>query len=117
MSTNLIVARAARATARELAPQYGIRIEAQVDAALFGTDAAESRQFIDPTALGSLIVSIATLAYQIYSDHRKGKSKPTSEFIVHTLKKERSVELSDIEIRIIETVSAEIVEYGENEDS
>jgi hypothetical protein len=117
VSANLIVARAARATARELAPQYGIRLEAQVEAALFDTEAVASCQFIDPTALGSLIVSIAALAYQIYSDHQKRESKPTSEFIVHTIKKKRSVELTEMETKIIETVSAEVVKYGDNEDT
>jgi hypothetical protein len=64
----------ARATAQRLAPEHGERLQAEVEAALYtrGTT-SEPAQFVDPTALAGLIVSIATLAWTIYSDLRKEK--------------------------------------------
>jgi hypothetical protein len=118
VSHNLIVARAARATAKKLAPQYGTRLEAEVEAALFSTGTANPPpQFIDPIGLGSLIVSTAALAYQIYSDRKKQESKPTGRSIAHTIKKQRSVDLTDIDVKIIETVSTKIIEYGDDDGS
>lgn len=63
------VAEAARAAARQLVPQYGDRVEAEVEAAIYGIDAAKPpSQFFDPVAIGGLIVAVATLAWQVYND-------------------------------------------------
>ena len=72
---------AARATARRLAPQYGAELKAQVEAALRASEGGESPdQFtLDPVALGSLIVSAASLAWTVYTDLRSRAPKPPGE--------------------------------------
>jgi hypothetical protein len=69
------VADIARATAERLAPEHGERLNAEVEAALYarGTTRGPEQYGVDPIALASLIVSIATLAWTIYSDLRKEK--------------------------------------------
>src|ERR1700728_2054059 len=72
------VAAAARAAARQLAPMYDLPLEAGVEEALLGARTEDSpTQYLDPISLGILIVAIATLAYQIYSDRKKNGGKPT----------------------------------------
>ena len=65
-------------------------LTADVDAALYarGTIEAPSR-FFDPVALGGLIVSVATLAWQIYSDRKKQSQKPTQEVLARVVRMTR----------------------------
>lgn len=64
------IGRAARAAARRLGPNP--ILEAQVEAALHthGTNHRSDR-YVDPIELGSLIVSVATLAWTVYQDLRR----------------------------------------------
>jgi hypothetical protein len=74
------VATAARAVAEHLATDYGPRLAAEVEVALYNRHTARKPdQYIDPVSLGTLIVAIATLAWTIYSDLRRKSSRPTSE--------------------------------------
>jgi hypothetical protein len=67
----------ARATAAQLAVEYGPGVVAEVDAALHARRRAERpQQFVDPVSLGSLIVAVATLAWTIYADLRKRTPEP-----------------------------------------
>ena len=65
----------ARAAAERLAPEHGERLRAEVEAALYARGATRGAEqyVVDPIALASLIVAIATLAWTIYSDLRKEK--------------------------------------------
>jgi hypothetical protein len=55
----------ARAAAERLTPDYGPRLKTDVEAALYARGSERGPdQYIDPVALGSLIVSIATLAWR-----------------------------------------------------
>ena len=65
------VADAARSAATILAPDLGQNLPAEVEAALAarGGDYRPER-YLDPVSLGSLIVSVATLAWTIYNDQR-----------------------------------------------
>jgi hypothetical protein len=112
------IAAAARAAARELAPQYGARLEADVEAALYS--AGESRppsQFFDPVALGSLIVAAAALAYQVYRDRKKDGEKPSKETVARAVRIERRrySDLTAAEEKVIEIVSAEVVTLEDDE--
>jgi len=114
-----MAARAARATAKELAPQYGQRLEAGVEAALYSTgESKPPSQYFDPVAVGSLIVSIATLAWQIYSDRKKQGEKPTKDTMARVLRLERSksIDLTAAEENIIEMVSAEIIKLSDTDE-
>ena len=113
MSYEPVVAEAARAAAKQLVPEYGARVEAEVEAVLHGADSRKSsNQFIDPVAVGGLIVAIAQLAYQIYSDHKKKGEKPAKDVVERRVRVERrrEVDLTAAEEKIIEIVSAEIIE-------
>jgi hypothetical protein len=111
------VAAAARAAARELAPQYGPRLEAEVEAALHGAGEAGPPQRYDPVAIGALIVAIAQLAYQIYSDRRDRGEKPSPDTLSRTVRVEyrREHELTASGEKIIETISKEITTRGGDE--
>ena len=65
------VADAARSAAAILAPDHGPALPAQVEAALAARDAYQRPdRYLDPVSLASLIVSIASLAWQIYTSQR-----------------------------------------------
>jgi hypothetical protein len=71
------VADAARAAAAILAPDHGSALPAEVEAALAarGTSQRPGR-YLDPVSLATLIVSIAALAWQIYTDQRNRTPDP-----------------------------------------
>lgn len=62
----------ARATAHHLAAEHGPRLVTDVEAALHARGSTpHPEQYVDPISLGSLIVSIATLAWTVYTDNNK----------------------------------------------
>jgi len=83
------VADGARAAAERLAPGYGPGLAADVEAALH-TREAEQRpeRLFDPISLGSLIVSIATLAWTIYTDLKKKTPSPAPDVVARTVRVE-----------------------------
>jgi hypothetical protein len=102
----------ARAAAERLTPEYGPRLKPQVEAALYarGTERGPD-QYIDPVALGSLIVSIATLAWTIYKDLRKKTPDPAPDAAARTLRVQlrQHTDGSPDSDKITEVVVAEIV--------
>lgn len=109
----------ARATAKELAPQYGPRLQAEVEAALYSTGASgPPSQYFDPVAVGSLIVSIAALAWQVYNDRKKQGEKPTKTTMASVLRVERRkhADLTATEETVIEIVSAEITKLSDADE-
>lgn len=109
---------AARAAAEALAPRYGPRLAANVEAAIHAGDGQPQgpptpAQYLDPVALGALIVSIAQLGYQIYCDRKKGRQQPTQEEIARVIRIERRrhSDLHGEEFEIINIVSAKIIEH------
>jgi hypothetical protein len=114
VSDDPMVAQAARAAAKELAPQYGARIEAEVEAALYNAgEATPPPQFFDPVAVGSLIVAVAALGWQMYRDLKK----PSKDAIATRLRVEwrKEHQLTADAEKVIEIVSAEIVESAPDE--
>jgi hypothetical protein len=85
------VSAGARAAAERLSPQYGPGLATDVEAALY-TRGLEQRpdQYFDPVALGALIVSIATLAWTIYTDLKKKTPAPAPEVVARTVRVELS---------------------------
>ena len=116
MSYDSVVEKAARAAARQLVPQYGAQVEAEVETALYGAGKEEPpSQFFDPVAVGGLIVAIAQLAYQVYSDIKSRGGKPTQDTVARRTRVEYRKE-TDLTIgaeKIIEIVSTEVIEYGD----
>lgn len=112
-----VVAAAARAAAKELAPQYGARVEAEVEAALHGAEVKPPSQFTDPVAIGSLIVSIAALVYQMYRDHKQDGEKPSKDTLTRRarVKVRESRNLTQTDERVIEITAEQIITLGDDE--
>ena len=105
-------AAAARAAAQELATKYGSRLVVDVEARIHADgERRASRQFVDPVAVGALIVAIAQFGYQVYTDRKSKGQRPARETIAQAIRIERREhgDLSDTETEIIEIVSAKIV--------
>jgi hypothetical protein len=102
----------ARAAAKRLAPEYGPRLEVDVEAALYARDSERGPEQYDPVSVGILLVSIATLAWMIYSDHRKKAPGAAPEVVERTVRTElrRQVDATPESARISEVVVTEIVE-------
>ena len=62
-------ATAARAAAQRLAADYGPALPQHVEAALHAPAEPPTR-YVDPVAIGGLIVAVATLAWTVYHDLR-----------------------------------------------
>ena len=77
----------ARAAAERLAPQYGPGLAADVEAALHTRDLEQRpERYFDPVSLASLIVSIATLAWTIYTDLKKKTPSPAPDVVARTVR-------------------------------
>jgi hypothetical protein len=85
---------------------------AQVEAGIYG-DGPQARpgQYVDPVALGSLIVSIAALGWQIGSDLMKRGERPAPDGLAERIRVERRLEsgVTSVEDKIVEIVSIEVV--------
>ena len=80
--TDGAVERGARAAARRLMAEQGQGVEVEVEAALYARGAQRRpEQYVDPISLGSLIVSVAALAWTVYRDLRKKTPKPAREVV------------------------------------
>ena len=83
------IAAAARAAAGRLTAEYGPGLTVDVEAALHARAAGQRPdQYLDPVSVSSLIVSIATLAWSIYSDLKKRTPKAPPDAIARTLRVE-----------------------------
>jgi hypothetical protein len=84
--TDSTIALSARAAARRLSVDHGPQLVVDVEAALHPHRRPD--QYIDPISLGSLIVSVATLAWTVYQDLRTKKGKPTRQEIIRHIQLE-----------------------------
>ncbi|RSM57779.1 hypothetical protein DMB66_31645 [Actinoplanes sp. ATCC 53533] len=79
------IATVARTTAHQLTDRYGPHLAGDVEAALHQTD-GRPEQYLDPVAIGGLIVSVATLAWTIYKDLTKTTPEPAPHVITRTIR-------------------------------
>lgn len=108
-------ATAARAAARRLAPRYGTHLADEVEAALL-VRAQEQRpqQYYDPVALGSLIVSVASLAWTVYTSLKERTAKPAPEAVARALRIEiRNHQQNTPDDELTEIVISEIIRSDE----
>jgi hypothetical protein len=115
------VATTARAAARHLSRRYGPRLELDTDAALQAHQprAEPARRYADPVAVASLLVSVASLAWQIYSDRNSQTNKPTAQWLARTLRVEhrkQQRDISEAEEEIIEVIAVEIIKAGGDDE-
>jgi NADPH:quinone reductase-like Zn-dependent oxidoreductase len=117
--TDPAVADAARAAAVTLAPELGADLPAQVEAALYDVEHGPQRPCqYDPlaiigaaTGVGSLIVTIAQLAWSVYTDRRDHGHEPAPEAIARQVRislRERDLPLPAGADRITDVVITEI---------
>jgi hypothetical protein len=106
------VAEVARAAARRLVQEFGQDVETRTEAALYARDLSRGPEQYDPVSLGILIVSIATLAWMVYSDHRKTAPHASPAAVERVLRNEirREVEVTPDSIRITDVVVQEIMD-------
>lgn|ERR1035441_5119561 len=74
-------------------------------------------RYFDPVELGSFLVSVAALAWQIYDSHRKKGEKPTPPVLareVRVILRERT-DLNGTQEMIIEVVTTEITKATEDQ--
>lgn len=115
-----VVADAARAAASRLETQlHQPNLKAAVETALH-QQAKYIRQerYVD-AALGSLIVSIASLAYQIYKDHRKRYARrPARKTVVNAIRIKLQNDATSVafEEEIIEVVAVEIITAARDDE-
>jgi hypothetical protein len=104
-------ARAARAAAQRLSGEFGPRLVIDVETALYSPDGERHpAQYFDPLELAGLIVSIASLSWQVYDTRRKKGEKPTAPVLareVRVIQRERTG-LDGTTEKIIEIVATEI---------
>jgi hypothetical protein len=110
------VADAARSAAAILAADLGPGLPAEVEAALAARDTEQRPdRYLDPISLASLIVSIASLAWQIYTDQRKNTPDPPADSVARqvriTLRDQDTALPPDTE-RITEIVATEIIRHA-----
>jgi hypothetical protein len=104
---------AARSAAAILAPDLGLGLPAEVEAALAARGAGQRPdRYLDPVSLASLIVAIATLAWTIYNDRRKqDPGLPPADAIARQVRitlREQDTVLPPGTDRITEVVATEI---------
>lgn len=99
------VAAGARAAAERLSAIHGPSLIADVEAELHHREAdRRPDQFVDPIALGSLIVAVATLAWTVYKDLRSKNPATTpspqvvSRTVTTQLRRKRTLTREEIEI-------------------
>lgn len=105
---------AARAAAMIPAPDLSANLPAEVEIALaVGGAWQRPGRYLDPVSLGGLIVSIATLAWTIYTDRRERKPEPpqasTIARQVRITLREQDINLPPGGERITEVVATEII--------
>jgi hypothetical protein len=110
------VADAARAAAALLAPDHSPTLPAEVEAALAarGTPQPPDR-YLDPVAVATLIVTIATLAWTIYNDQRNHTPDPPPDSIARQVRitlREQDTILPPGTERITEIVATEITRHA-----
>jgi hypothetical protein len=112
------VAAVARAAAGEMTPRHGPRLAAAVEAAIHADGGHQEQKtpglYIDPIALGALLVAIAQFGYQVYTDRKDRGQQPTREAIAQAIRIERRKhsELTGEETEVIDIVSAKVIEHG-----
>ena len=111
------VAAGARAAAEELAAELGAGVVVEVEEALdTRTPAPRPEHYFDPVALGSLIVSAAGLAWQVYRDLRQKAAPATPGAVARTVRIELG-EGADVDAerldRVVEVVVRETLRAAE----
>jgi hypothetical protein len=110
------VADVARAAASRLAPLTAPSLPADVEVALHARSGNKPPdRYIDPVSLGALVVSIASLAWTVYTDLKARTPYPSTEVVARTVRVQLH-DIGDIDAatrdRIIEVIVSEAARAG-----
>jgi hypothetical protein len=112
---------AARAAAERLKTEYGPGLPADVETVLRAQGTIRRPDhYLDPIALGSLIVTIATLAWTVYADQRKKTPEPSPDEITHHVLNElhnHGITSKQETEHIIKIVVIETIKADQNPDT
>lgn len=113
------VSRVARATARRLTTELGSSVVADVEAALHDRRSGRTNErYVDPIALGALIVSVATFAWGVYKDLRRNAAHPDPDVVARTVRVElRAGDASAADQRdhVVDIVVSETIRVAEEQ--
>jgi len=81
------IAIVARAAAQRLEAEARAGLVAEVEAALATRESPSAPpQYVDPVALASLIVAIASLAWTVYADLQKRTTRPAADVVARRVR-------------------------------
>jgi hypothetical protein len=107
-----------RATASRLAAQGEPQVVVGVEVALASGADGRRDQYVDPISLGALIVSVAALAWPVYTDLKSRNGKPSKEVVSRRvriqLQDSERASTSDNE-EVIDIVVDETIKEGEQD--
>ena len=107
----------ARATAARLSVQYGHGLAANVEAALHARGSqSRPEQYFDPVSLGSLIVSIASLAWTIYTNLKDKTHNLAPEVLARAVRIELRTRINNNMVfhdRVTEIVVTQIIDAAD----
>ena len=108
----------ARAAAERLEAEARPGLVTEVQAILATRESPSAPpQYVDPVALASLIVAIASLAWTVYTDLRKRTAKPSVEVVARTVRVTRRDQgQADAPDHIIEVVVTETLRAAAGEE-
>jgi hypothetical protein len=108
----------ARAAAERLEAEAGPGLVTEVEAVLATRESPSAPpRYADPVALASLIVSIASLAWTVYTDLKKRTSKPSAEVVARTVRvTRRDHGQADAPDHIVEVVVTEAIRAAADQE-
>jgi len=105
----------ARAAAARLTAEHSAALPVDVEAALHARGSArEPDRYLDPIALGALIVSVATLAWTIYTDLKQKTPNPSPDVLARAIRvqlREAGAPNSAERDRIVDVVVSETLDH------
>jgi hypothetical protein len=109
---------AARAAARQLQAEAGPGLVAEVEAVLATRESPSAPpQYLDPVALATLIVAIASLAWTVYTDLRKRTARPAPEVVARTVRvTQRDQGQADAPDYIVEIIVTETIRAAADQE-
>jgi hypothetical protein len=112
------IAAAARGAAGNLSAEYGPGLAAEVESALHVRESDHRPdQYFDPVSLGSLIVSIASLAWTVYTGLKTKTPNPPPEVVARSVRVELRTRGDAIPApteKITDVVVTEIIRITDN---
>jgi hypothetical protein len=113
------VAIAARAAAQRLQAEAGPGLAAEVEAVLATRDSPSAPpQYVDPVALATLIVAIATLAWTVYADLKKRTAAPPADVVARTIRVTHHDQgQTDVPDHIIEVIVTETLRAAAGQEA